>query len=354
MMSAVKGRSGSTTAQLCTAARSDAVRVGAARSDAVRSMSDLRIAIAGGRRVRQGLGPFVARDLVAAGAQVVAVLGTSAATAQLAADEIRDRCGARPRAYTDLAALVAATDPDALAILSPSRTHEALLHAALGADVHVLCEKPLLWGDDGFTARADAIVASFRDRNRLLAENCQWPYTLPAFRALHPGAACDPPTSFAMDLSPVSVGIDRVGDCLPHPLSLLQALVPAGEPRLEGILYREQGPDALDVSFDYVAGDARIPCEVRMRLGPEVPRRAALAISGRWAERAIAMPEYCMELRGEGRAVALPDPLTARIQAFCEELRAVVRGARPSDPAPIAVRARLLGELARAYSVQIA
>jgi hypothetical protein len=303
--------------------------------------------------VRQGLGPFVARDLVAAGAQVVAVLGTSAATAQLAADEIRDRCGSRPRAYTDLAALVAATDPDALAILSPSRTHESLLHAALAADVHVLCEKPLLWGDDGFAARAEAIVALFRGRGRLLAENCQWPYTLPAFRALHPEAALDPPASFAMELSPVSDGIDRVGDCLPHPLSLLQALVPSNEARLEAILYREKGPDALDVAFDYVVGRVRIPCEVRMRPGSEVPRRAGYALSGRWAQRAIAMPEYRMELRDEGRVVPLPDPLSARIHAFCEELRAVIGGVRPADPTPICVRARLLGELARAYSAQI-
>ena len=52
------------------------------------------------------------------------------------------------------AALVAAEAPDALAILSPSDTHESHLHAALGAGLDVLCDKPLVWGGSRLAARA--------------------------------------------------------------------------------------------------------------------------------------------------------------------------------------------------------
>ena len=49
------------------------------------SSGQLRAGIVGARRVRQGLGPFVARDLTAAGVSVDLVLGTSEATAEEAA-----------------------------------------------------------------------------------------------------------------------------------------------------------------------------------------------------------------------------------------------------------------------------
>ena len=52
-----------------------------------------RVAIVGPRRERQGLGPFVARDLVRAGADIPCFLATSAATRDAARAELRETLG---------------------------------------------------------------------------------------------------------------------------------------------------------------------------------------------------------------------------------------------------------------------
>ena len=78
-------------------------------------------------------------------------------------------------------------------ILSPPETHERYLRAALDARLHVLCEKPLIWGGTDFARRGRELVDGFRARGLLLEENCQWPQVLDAFRALHPGWDGGPP-----------------------------------------------------------------------------------------------------------------------------------------------------------------
>lgn len=308
-------------------------------------MSAPRVAILGARRVRQGLAPFVARDLHACGARVVAVLTTKAETAESAARELDERYGIRARPYAGLGALLARERLDALAILSPAASHEALLRAALEARLHVLCEKPLLWEGEGLVARAAPLVEGFRERGLLLAENCQWPFTLPAFDRLHPDRPPGPPRRFTMELAPRSQGPAMLGDALPHPLSLLQALAPGADARLEGVQLREAaGPEpGLDLDFDYCAGRARVASHVRLRRREGPPRPAGYALDGRRADRRIALPSYRMELCDGERAVPLPDPLTARVQDFCNRLRAVYEGAQPPpDPAPLLRRVAML------------
>ena len=59
-------------------------------------MNALRIGIVGARRARQGLGPFVARDLAALGAEVTHVLGRTEESARAAATEIAGQTSAKP------------------------------------------------------------------------------------------------------------------------------------------------------------------------------------------------------------------------------------------------------------------
>ena len=58
-------------------------------------MTAARVGLIGARRRRQGLGPFVARDLVAAGASVPCFLGTSEETLEAARRELEERAGGR-------------------------------------------------------------------------------------------------------------------------------------------------------------------------------------------------------------------------------------------------------------------
>lgn len=315
-------------------------------------MSALRIGVVGARRVRQGLGPFVARDLAAAGAEVAAVLGTSAPSAERAARELATQIGVRPRAYADPDALLERERLDALAILSPPESHRGYLERALAAGLHVLCEKPLLWGGPAPARRAARLAADFDARGLVLWENCQWPYTLRAFAELHPGALDAPLHSFAMRLAPASRGPDMLRDSLSHPLSLLQALAPAPDARVEQVSLHAAAPLAeasqLGVGFAFVAGDTRVETRVDLARTEARPRPAAYAVNGRWAVRNVREVDYSMRLACGGREVELPDPLGALVRSFVAELERVREGGRPAGSAAIAQRMALLESLVSA------
>jgi predicted dehydrogenase len=315
-----------------------------------------RIGLIGARRRRQGLGPFVARDLISAGATVDCFLGTGPETLISAQRALLEHARIEEaRGYTDLEEMLERESLDALAILSPSETHEGYLKAAAEADLHVLCEKPLVWSDDALLERANARVDAFRSRGLLLVENCQWPHTLDAFRALHPDTPTGPPKSFRMRLTPDASGLQAIGDCLPHPLSVLQDLVPGGEPTVENVRYGPLGQDrsGLGVAFDYRAEGASVRVEVELRPDPERPRAASLEIDGRRAERRVGVPGYEITFAEGGRSVSVADPLTALVRAFVDGLRAVLAGAAPADPSPIVSRIAMLEALSAAYRSQM-
>jgi predicted dehydrogenase len=218
------------------------------------------------------------------------------------------------RGYTDLARMLADERLDALAILSPSETHERYLAAALAARLHVLCEKPLVWGGGGLTARARALEEAFRAAGLGLRECCQWPYTLPAYRALHADAG--PVRAFAMRLSPAShEPRAMLGDSLPHPLSLLQALAP-GPAELREVRFTALAPGALRLAGEWRTPEAQVEFEVALATREKPPRDAAYAVNGRWAERRIRDADYAFSFADATREVPVPDPLRALLADF--------------------------------------
>jgi predicted dehydrogenase len=297
----------------------------------------------------------VARDLKAAGATVPCFLGTQSDTVELAARGLFEDAGIEARGYTSLEEMLRREELDALAILSPAETHESYLSAASEAGLHVLCEKPLIWGGLSLFERATRRVTAFGSRGLLLGENCQWTYALPGFEALHPGALSQPPRTLAMRLSPVASGAQILGDSLPHPLSVLQALLPGPRPSLANVRYEVYSPDLanLGVTFDYRAGDATVQVEVELRQSSQVPRAAGLEIDGRRAERKVSLPDYDLAFSDGRRTVPVSDPLSARIRAFVADLRAVMEGAAPPDPTPILDRMGMIEVLLGVYASEI-
>ncbi len=311
-------------------------------------MSGPRVGLIGARRRRQGLGPFVARDLRAAGAEIPCVLGTRADTAEAAVGQLADAYGVEARGYTDLDHMLRAERLDAIAILSPSETHEAYLERALLAGLHVLCEKPLVWGGTALARRASSFVERYAERGLLLWENCQWPYTLPAFRELHPGAPTGAPERFAMRMSPNSTDIEALGDAMPHPLSLLQAVVAGGPGRI-GMPSFEAEDARLRVSFEYAAGDAHVAVEVELAGADEMPRTAAYALDGRWVHRRVRLPDYEICFGCDDRLTGPLDPLGELIRAFVGELETLGSGAAPRSSA-LTDRLEMLETLVLAFA----
>ncbi|MCH2100493.1 MAG: Gfo/Idh/MocA family oxidoreductase [Planctomycetes bacterium] len=315
----------------------------------------LRVCVIGARRVRNGTGPFLARQVADAGAELVGVLGTTPATAEAARAALAED-GYPCQAFTSFEHMVTETQPTALVIATPAGTHRPWLESALQHDLHVLCEKPLLtvYNDD-----AASLPARFAAHGRVLMENCQWPETLDAFGALHPSCAADHITRFRMMLAPEFRGLSRWIETLSHPLSLLQT-VASGPAEVENVRFAEAGPAAPDarLSFRYQTLDRAIECEIRMQDTGEWPRPAEFALDDFVARRVVEQPDYQFffddgyrpEGEGEARRVSADDPQVRLVEKFI----AAVQEAQHSGEAPanedIARRQRLLATLLAAYS----
>jgi predicted dehydrogenase len=281
----------------------------------------MRIAVIGARRCRNGIGAHLARFLVAAGADVVGLLGTTPATAADAAAQLEAATGHRARAHVDADALIASERPDALVIASPHETHAAFLELALAHQLHAFCDKPLLWGGADPAGRARSLGARFLAARRHLVVNTQWPRTLPTYDALHPGAR-DRPRRFWMRMSPPSGRpLDMLLEAMPHPLSLLHAAVGSGaveEVRFER-LSGHGDASALRATFAYVAASGPVDCVVDLVEAPRQPRAAGYGFDARVVHRELELPGYALFLRtDDGRRVPLPDPTPLHVRSFLD------------------------------------
>jgi predicted dehydrogenase len=307
------------------------------------------VGLVGAGRRRQGLGPFVARDLVRAGARVTAYVTTAATTRDAAGRQLAGDCGIEANGYLEVGAMLAHEPLDALAILSPAETHTAYLEAALAAGLHVLCEKPLVWGRPDLAAACARLVDAFERAELLLWENCQWPYTLPAYEKLFPGALTRPPKHFSMSLQPTTAGLQAFGDSLPHCLSLLQALVPGDAPHLRDLRFSTGDPERSDqgLSFRYHTDRASARADIQLEPTGTSPRAVAYALDGRRVRRRVAGAGYRLSFVGDdGREVALNDPMTLLIADFVGALRGAPQPARGRE---ITQRMGLLEQLVDAY-----
>ena len=301
--------------------------------------------LVGARRRRQGLGPFVARDLARAGARVPCFAATSAATRDAASGQLAATCGIEARGYTNVDEMLARERLDALAILSPAETHAVYLESALAAGLHVLCEKPLVWGRPDLAADGARLVDAFDGAGLRLWEICQWPYALPAYEHLFPGALRRPPERFFMLMQPASAGMQAFGDSLPHILSLLQALVPGEAPTLVNARFAVVDPERGDqtVAFHYRTDRWSTQVDVHLKPTDASPCEAAFALDGRLARRRVEGESYRLSFASDDdRSVPLDDPMTLLIADFVGELTGE---RRPSRSVGIAERMALLGQL---------
>lgn len=321
----------------------------------------MKAAVVGARRVRQGTGEYVARELARRGVDVVAIVGTRPESVAEAAANLRERHGIDPRGYTSLDELLAAEDVDLVAVCSPIAAHPDQVRAALAAGCHVLCEKPLLWlagseRDPAGAARnagaAAALCAESRAAGRLLSLNTQWPFTLPAFDELHPGVRDQPLERFEMHLGPTRLGADAVLDSGSHPLSMLWALAgPGSLSQLEVETLpspHDPGADpadavmALRFRYEHRAGTAAV-C-LRLKRCPSPPRPAGYAVNGASVERRIELPEYRISLVGGDETALVGDPLADAVEDFLDRARA----GEPTRTDEIVAHASQLHQLVRA------
>lgn len=299
----------------------------------------LRVAVIGARRVRQGTGEYVARDLAALGALVPAIVGTTPATVEQARAELRARHGLDVRGYTSLAALLERETVDAVAICSPHEAHLEQLELAVEAGLHVLAEKPLYWRrglERAPRGEVEELVGRLVDRcaaaGRYVHLNAQWPYTLSAFYELHPQARAEPLRAFRMWLAPMTTGADAVVDAGSHLISMLQALLGPGD-LLDITVAANADRDELELAATYVHAAGTTAAELRLRRCEKPPRPAGYRLNERAVERRIELPSYRFNFEADTRTVPLGDPLRASVEDF---LRSVATGRRPDRASLVA------------------
>lgn len=314
-------------------------------------MTRPRVGIVGARRARQGLGPYVARELRAAGADVVAFSCTGNASVAEAAATLAGLGIGEARGYAALDAMLAREALDALAILSPVESHARGLEVALEAGLHTLCEKPLLWDGTGSARSVHGLADAFAARGLLLMENCQWPYVLPSFGCLHPGALARAPRRFSMRLSPSGDGVRMLVDVLPHPLSLLQALTGYEAPRIDALRFSTRDPEAprLRLGFVYAAASAEVEVEIELVGRSAPPRNAWLSLDGRQARRIVGARGDAFALEDAGREVALPDPLAGLVADFVMAVARCREGEHPGRADAVATRMEALCAIVGAF-----
>ena len=172
--------------------------------------------------------------------------------------------------YSDLSALLQETKPDAVCVATPSTLHYAQALECLEADVHVLCEKPLVYAPgrklrenlDG----AKELVRLGRKKNLVLATQLQYGAATPILCKL---AGTTPPGvgDFAMEIETANPHAPRDPkelwmDLGPHPISVAQYLGGEGAVLVEESLRMldSQTPEHTEVSarFSVSCPDGRL------------------------------------------------------------------------------------------------
>ncbi|MCA8959034.1 MAG: Gfo/Idh/MocA family oxidoreductase [Planctomycetes bacterium] len=287
-------------------------------------MTRARVGIVGARRRRQGLGPYMARFFDRQGAEIVAVLGTSADSARAATRELAE-AGMSPRPFADPETFFRDGDLEAVVIASPHETHLAVLELAASHGVAAFCEKPFVWGGPDPIADAERVVEEFARRDLLLLENVQWSYTLPAFCELHPGV-WEPGRSvrtLEFLLGPAARDVGRITDSLSHVLSVLQTLGGVPDGALQEVRFESLDADRLVLGFRYPGQRGPIETTVTLKHAPHPPRPAGYGIDGHFALRKIEPTSYAItfERADTGRSVPVADPMEALIHDFLAALR---------------------------------
>lgn len=317
-------------------------------------MSAPRFGLIGARRVSQGLGPFIARDIAAAGGVVAAVLGRSPETAR---EAVQAACRLSPA--SEPPAATADLDEffshglDAVCVLTPAGTHGAFVEAALSRGCHVLAEKPFLWFPElDWVATAESLENRFAERGLVLAVNAQWPWTLgPLELAL--GRSVAGAKRLSMGQQPASKGLQMIGDSAPHPLSLAQTILPDIE-EFSSLEVNAKSEAEISVVGTLRGEHSELEIEMHLDGRPQAPdagpRRAWIEVDGVRVERCIRPRDYSLFFRRGTALFDVPDPLTLRVADF---VRQVARSSKKPSTVPartISRRAALLKSIADAWA----
>ena len=172
------------------------------------------------------MGRYHARAAMAAGASIVAVVDRDAQ----AATSLADRFGsAKP--FDGMTEALKAHQADVLHICTPAETHVQFAQMAADAGLHALIEKPLAAN----AQETRLVLDRFATVERIACPTHQYAFQRSVTSAVESSQRLGQVRHIAFDIC--SAGADRsamdldqlVGEILPHPLAMLQKLLPSAD-----------------------------------------------------------------------------------------------------------------------------
>ena len=187
-----------------------------------------------------GIGQHHARWHHLSGARVVAFAGTSEESCAKTRAQLQAYFGFDGRAYTDVAHMLAAEQPDVVDVSSPFHLHRDHAIMALESGCHVVCEKPLCWDMDrdldDILADGRAVVRTAEQAGKSLVMSAQYPAGISIYRDFYARVRgmWDRVESLEMEMEVKGrrgpkAREDIWIDLASHPLSLVLGFLPEGE-----------------------------------------------------------------------------------------------------------------------------
>ncbi|MFC1705709.1 Gfo/Idh/MocA family protein [Planctomycetota bacterium] len=270
----------------------------------------LRVAILGA----SGIGRVHARIFSEQGANVCAVLGSSDASAERAAQGVGSIVGRRPESFSDLESLILQARPQAVAICTPPHLHAKQLCFVFDRGLPAFCEKPLVQIDPQdqptFDRHLNMVVG--HPNRRLFVNTSNVTFMEAVIQRLElPKQASR--FSFRFATRGTHKGRDIGFDLSPHGFSLMLPLFgkrPVDRP------WERTSENAYQCGFTYGA------CQVTFDFeeDPNGPKGFAFAIDGRTFTRVQegSGPTYRVFLQDgdSGERFEVEDPFRAYIRNF--------------------------------------
>lgn len=272
-------------------------------------MAKLRVAILGASLV----GKFFVREFINAGADIIAILGSSEETAAKTAKILFDEFGIYPKVYAELDKLLENECIDAVSICTPPSLHYFQTKKCLEAGLNVLCEKPFVFNSYADNYGATKELAELSEQNgRVLAVNTQWPSILDLIKDNFDISALK---SFSMKMQPKSVGVDMLIEQLAHTNSMVVKLIPGGY--AERIRFFKHTEKDVEVFFLYANND--LGCEIHFRFIHKMsgPRDLVFCFDGIEFTRKI-YEHYRQKLVTTQAIFDLEDPFKISISRFVD------------------------------------